>query len=192
MFKTIIAAVLLALAAPSFADQPSYNYVAAGYQRLEIDDDFGLDLSADGFQVDGSFAIADNWHIIAAYGAADFGYGVDLSQLSIGAGYHSAISANTSFFADLAYIQAEVSASGFGSIDESGYGVRAGLRGMPSERVELEGYVSYADLGDGGDGTSVGGAAWYKFTESFGLGLTASAEEDVFGYGVSARLYFGN
>ena len=102
------------------------------------------------------------------------------------------MSQNADFFATLSYVSAEVSASGFGSADEDGFGVSIGLRGMVAEQVELAGSIGYVDLGDAGDGTSIGASAYYNFTEAFALGLFLETDDDVTGYGLSGRFYFGN
>lgn len=192
MMRILVGALVLALAAPALADTPSYNYVQGSFQKVDLDDGgLGLDVDGDGFGIGGSFEVADNWHIVGGYSTIDFGFGVDLNQLSIGGGYHTDISTTTSLFADLSLVRAEVDAGPFGSQDESGFGLRVGIRSNLTDKVEAEGNIAYVDLGNGGDGTSVGGALWYGFTESFSAGILAGAEEDVFSYGIGARLYFG-
>ncbi len=190
--RILVAALVLALAAPALADTPSYNYVQGSFQKVDLDDGgLGLDVDGDGFGIGGSFEVADNWHVFGGYSTIDFGFGIELNQLSVGAGYHTDTSATTSMFADLSLIRAEVDAGSFGSEDESGFGLRVGVRSNLTDKVEAEGNIAYVDLGDGGDGTSVGGAIWYGFTKAFSLGLFANADEDAFDYGIGARLYFG-
>jgi hypothetical protein len=50
--------------------------------------------------------------------------------------------------------------------------------------------MAHVDFGDGGDNTSFGGAAWYRVGDAFALGVQASFDEDVVGYGIGARVYF--
>ncbi|MGB5719239.1 MAG: hypothetical protein WBM34_00975, partial [Woeseiaceae bacterium] len=80
---------------------------------------------------------------------------------------------------------------GFGSVDDNGYGVMVGVRGMVSERLELDGNLSYVDLGDGSDGTALGASALYALSDSFSLGLAAGFDEDTTTYGLVGRVYFG-
>lgn len=188
MKYTLSTAVLLALASPAFADGLSYNYLEAGFAQIDLDDDI-VDVDGDGFEIGGSFEVGDQLFVFADYGSADFDFGVDLDQLSVGLGFHTPLSNNADFVAKIAYVSAEVSAFGF-SADEDGFGASIGLRGKPSERVELEGFIDYVDLGDGDD-TSVSGAAWYEFTEAFAVGLNVGLGDDVTSYGIGARLYFG-
>ena len=82
--------------------------------------------------------------------------------------------------------------NGFSLGDEDGIGAEIGLRSMLSDRLELAGFIQYADLGDGGDDTSVRVEAWYSFTENFALGMNVGAGDDVLRYGIGVRFYFGN
>lgn len=188
MFRSIACVSLAALAAPALAEGPSYNYIEAGYERVEIDDAFG-DVDGDGFGIGGSFEIGDQWQVIASYGSADFDFDVDLDQLVIGGGFHSPVSDNVDVVANLVYVRLDASAFGF-SVDDDGFGASIGLRGMAAPQVELEGYVDYIDLDDSGDDTSFRGAAWYYFTESFAAGVQLGAGDDTTSYGIGARLFF--
>ena len=193
MFKKLLGVTLLFVLSPAMADGLSYNYLQLGYQRADLDGDFaGISIDGDGYGVGGSLEVGENWFIGVGYNALDFDFGVDLEQLSVGAGYHFGLSDRSDFYATLAYIRAELSASGFGSIDEDGYGVTIGIRGMLSDNVELQGSIAYTDLGDGADGTAFGAGALYNFTETFALGFEVSADDDVTVYGIGARFYFGN
>ena len=117
---------------------------------------------------------------------------MDLDQLAVGGGFYMDLSDRADFYAALSYIQAEISAPGLGSADEDGYGVAVGVRGMVTDKVELNGSLSYSDLGDGADGTSFGAGALYSFTETFALGVALETDDDVTVYGIGARFYFGN
>lgn len=189
---TIAGTIMLSLTAPVMAETPSYNYGQLVYQRVDLDDDFGLNVDGDGLGIGGSFEIAPNWHIAGGYSSTEFDFGVDLNQLQVGAGYHADISPTTSFYADLSWVTAEIDTGTFGSVDDDGIGITIGLRSNLSPQVELEGSLSYVDLDDSGDNTSIGAAAWYKLNETFALGLIANADDDVVGYGIGARMYFGN
>lgn len=189
--RVILGAICMLLVAPAIADGPNYNYVQAGYQRVELDVGGGSDPGANGYGVGGSFEIGDSMYAFVGYSTVDFGFDVDLNQLAAGFGYHFDLSDNTDFFADLAYVKAEVTAGGFGSIDDDGYGATIGVRSNISELIELVGAVNYVDFGDGGDSTAVSGGIWFNLTDSFALGIGAAVDEDITSYGASARLYFG-
>ena len=193
MFRKTLGVALMLAVSPAFAGGLSYNYIELGYQKAELDDDLaGISVDGDGFGIRGSFEVGDSWFIGASYGTLGFDFGVDLDQLSVGAGFHMDVSDRADFFASLSYLQAEVSASGFGSIDENGYGVTIGLRGLAADNFELRGTVAYSDLGDGADGTAFGAGALYSFTDNFALGFDLELDDDVTVYGLGARFYFGN
>jgi opacity protein-like surface antigen len=183
---------LLLLAGPALAADISYNYGQLGYQWVTLEDVLpGLDVDGDGFGFGGSFEVGDRLFIQAGYQQTSFDYGIDFDQISAGVGYHVALSQSTDFFAALSYVAAEVSVSGGGSAKEDGYGATIGVRAMVTEKLELDGSISYVDLGDGADGTAFGAAAIYNVTEIFSLGLDVGFEEDAVTYGVGVRVYIG-
>ena len=191
MYRFLAVLLSIFLAAPAMAESPSYNFIQAGYQSIDLDLGAGFDVDGDGYSLGGSFEIGDNVFVFASYGTSEFDFGVDLNQLQAGLGYHLGLTDNTDFFASLAYVDAEVEASGFGSADDSGYGASIGVRSNVSDLIELVGEIAYVDFGDGGDSTAIGGGIWFNLTDSFALGLGAAASDDVTSYGASARLYFG-
>lgn len=190
MKRLIITAALFALTTPVLAQSPSYNFVQLGYQELDLDDGgLGIDVDGDGFAGGGSFVIAPNWHVVGDFSTADFGSGVDLNTIQLGGGYHTDISPTMSFFTNLLWVNAEIDTP-FGSFDEDGFGLSVGVRSNLNSNVELEGALSYVDLGGGSDGIAVGGAAWYRISDVFSVGLNASFDEDVVGFGIAGRFYF--
>ena len=192
MIKNFLGIVTLALAAPAMAAELDYNFIEFGYHTVEIDDVVpGLDVDGDGFGIRGVVEVADQWYVIAAYRAIDFDFGIDGDTLQLGGGYHVPISDRADVFADLSYLRAEASASGFDSESDSGYGMRVGVRGMVSDRVELEGSLGYADFGGNNDGSTFGVAALYEFTPAVHGGVSVDIEEDATALGIGVRIYFG-
>ncbi len=194
MFRKLLLGTALTFAlSPAFASDLSYNFVEIGYVDAELDDDLaGFSFDGDGFRIGGSFEVGENWFVAAGYSTLGFDFGIDLDQIAVGGGYHTGISDRTDFFATLSYLQAEVSAGGFGSVDEDGYGIAVGIRSMLTDNVELNGSIGYSDLGDGADGTAFNAGALYSFTDNFAVGFDIGIEEDVTLYGLGARFYFGN
>lgn len=189
MKKLFAGALLVMMSTSAMAEQPSYDFFQLSWTQVELDDDF-IDVDGDGLSLSGSVEIGDNWHIIAGYTDLGFDFGIDLSEFVIGGGYHTAMSTNTSFFANLAWVTAEADVGPFGSADESGIGASIGIRSMVSENWELQGSISYVDLGDAGDGTTLGLGAWYSFSDAFALGLIGGFEEDATSLGIGGRFYF--
>ena len=108
------------------------------------------------------------------------------------AGYHVLIFDNTSFFTNGTLVRAEVDVGLPGSVDDEGYGVSIGVRSNTSQRIEAERSLSYVDLGNSADGLAVGGAGWYRLSDSFAIGLIVNFDEDVVAYGIGGRYYFGD
>ena len=192
MINRYLGIFTLTLAAPAVAAELDYNFIEIGYQTVEIDDVLpGLDVDGDGFGIRGIVEVADQWYIVAAYRSVDFDLGRDRDTLQLGGGYHVAISDRADLFADLSYLRDEASANGFASESDSGLGMRVGVRGMVSDRVELEGSLGYKDFGGNNDGTTFSVGALYEFTPVVHGGVFFDLEEDVTALGVGARIYFG-
>jgi hypothetical protein len=190
MFRFALAGLLILSSVVATADGLNYNFIQAAYQEVDIDLGGGFDADGDGFGIGGSMAINDDWFIFADYSTFDFESVVDLSSLTIGGGYHAAVSDKTDWFATLGYAKAEIDVQGVGSTDDSGYAISAGLRSMVSEKFELYGSLGYADLGGGADGTSVAGGFWYSLSGNMAVGFGVDFDDDVTAYGVGFRLYF--
>ncbi len=187
--KRLMAGIGLVLASTLvWAQEPSYSYIQASYVHIELDNDFG-DVDGNGFAAGGSIPINDQWHVFAGYSSSDFDFSIDLDEFSIGGGWHTPISDNTDFVAEVAYVSADASANGF-SVDDDGLGLSVGIRSMVQEDLELFAAISHVELDSAGDGTSIGGGAWYTVSGNLAVGLSASFDDDATGIGLGIRLYF--
>nr|MDQ3038205.1 hypothetical protein [Pseudomonadota bacterium] len=90
-FPALIKCAALALAAAlpfaaNAADGISYNYVQGGYTQINSD------ANAKGWAIDGSTAVAPNFHVFGGYNASktnNSGFGrVNLDQWKLGVGYN--------------------------------------------------------------------------------------------------------
>jgi hypothetical protein len=187
MIRKSLGLVLLLLAGPALAQGVSYNFIELGYERSEFDD---IDLDGDGFGLGGSVEIGEYVFLLVDYSQISFDEGIDYDQLAVGAGYHVGMSARTDLYVGLLYVAAEASV-GNDSADENGFGATMGIRGLLTDKFELQGDVTYIDLGDGIDGTSVGVMGRYSFTPVFAGTLNIGFDEDATNYGVGVRFYFG-
>lgn len=207
--RTLIAAALLA-AMPftaAAADGLSYTYVEAGWNKVEINDDWLGDPDGDGGYLRGSFAIADNVHLFGGYSVASKTYRYDgarvkyeVAQPEFGIGYHQAFTERLDFTADLAWLRlnAEAKISGTGDADLDGTykdhvnGGRAtvGLRGKPSSRTELwvkGGYIDGSDF-EGSFAGYLGGQV--GFNRTWGLVGEVEVIEDTTRYSLGVRASF--
>ena len=167
-----LAALTLLAALPfaaSAAEGISYNYVEAGYVGTNTDGG-----NADGWAINGSGAIAPNFHIFGGYSGQktdDFTVGptrfsgVDVDQWRAGIGYNHEISPSADLVTRVAYEKTDI--QGGGSAD--GYSVEAGVRGalMPNfEGYALAGYENGSKY-DGDFYGRVG--AQVKFNPTWGI-----------------------
>jgi opacity protein-like surface antigen len=166
MKRQLILAVLVLTPWFAQADGFDYTFVDGGIANTDVD--LGpLDVDADGFTVGASFAINDDLHAFGSYEDQDFDFGVNGSVFELGAGFHTGISDDLDFVADLAYLDAEI-ATPIGSADESGYAVGGGIRTRLSDAFELDAGLRYVDLDDSDTLIRVGGR--YYFNPSFAVG----------------------
>jgi hypothetical protein len=190
MLRYLSIGALMLSSATAMAEGPSYSFIQANYQEIDIDLGAGFDADGDGYSVAGSVAINDSWFIFVDYAASELESIVDLDQTRLGAGFNSAISEKTDWFATLAYVDLSLKAPGFPSASDSGFSASVGVRSMLNPNFELYGSLGYADLGDGGDGTAVAAGLWYTVAGNLALGLGAEVGSDITTYGLGIRLYF--
>jgi hypothetical protein len=161
MRKGIIAVAVAAAFSPAavMAADISYTYGEVDY----MDADFGP-VSANGFGLQGSFEVADNFHVGVGYSSIGFPLGLSLDRTTIGFGYHSDLGSDASFFANLNYEDAELL-----GLSENGYSVEVGIRAMVGNNFELQGQIGQIDL----DGSELfyGAAARYWINDDMAVGI---------------------
>jgi hypothetical protein len=192
MRKTITAAVLVALGyvGPALADDAiSYSYLEAGYVHTELDD---LDIDGDGPGIQGSYAFAKNVHGFASYAKQDFDFDISTDQWAFGAGVNVSLTDRLDVVGTLAYVGIKLDAPGIPSVDDSGVGIGAQLRGRVNDALELHGGVAYTNLNDSGDDTAGTVGARVYLTKMFALGADASFNEDGTTWMLGARVDFAH
>lgn len=138
-------AVVVFSAAHIQASDLSYTHVDISYVRTEIDVGPG-DVDGDGIELGGSFALDDQFHLIAGYSNQDFD-SVDVSVLELGGGFHRPINNDIDFVGTLSYLSLDVDTA-FGDGDDDGFGIGLGLRGTVQPGFEWEGGIDLVDIGD--------------------------------------------
>ena len=189
-----VLALALALPLGAQAGDLSYSYVEAGWATTELDVGDGFDsVDFDGWLLRGSVALGDTFFLAGEYASQtndDAGVDIDLDQYNLGLGAHYALSDNADLVGQISWVKAEVSAAGFGSVSDDGYGLSVGVRGRLGEQFEGEVALKYADFSDGGDSTAGFLAGRWYFTEAFAVGVNAQFDEDTTSYGIGLRYEF--
>jgi hypothetical protein len=165
-----------------------YTFVEAAAFLTDLDE---LDDDAEGFVLRGSYALDHQFYVFgsAATAEADVSGGgeVDVDSFELGAGLRTPVGESTDFFAQLAYVHAELDGGGFEDSDD-GWSVGAGIRHWLLERLELDGTVAYVDVDDGEVGFGAG--ARFYFTDRVSLGASAAFLDDSETYTLGVRLQF--
>jgi hypothetical protein len=191
-----ILALACALALPFGAlAQPSYDYVEVSYQfGGDLEGANGNSIDADGYVLEGSISIKDDW--FAQFSYNEIGTdpeAIDISDWMLLFGWH-----NELFYAKAGIESAELDLCLIlappCSVDDSGYNVDFGLRGMATEMLELNGHVGYSDLGDLDNFINYGVGAVFMFTDSMGVALNydlrSGDDLDTTSYGIGLRIGF--
>lgn len=192
MLRTKIAPLaltsLIAVSASAAESGMSYTYASLGYLQGEaLDEDFS------GFDGNVRIALNDSFFLAGSYTLLEsddkfFGDEIDVTQYTLGAGFHTPIAENIDFVTSLSYAYFEAETSGF-EADGDGYLVSAGVRAMPTEILELSASLNYADIEDDGEfGYGLGARLFTTPILSFGLSYESA--DDVDTLGIDARLNF--
>ena len=189
--KTLIVGALSSIVSWSAlaADSPlSYSNAGIGYMTGDI-----ADVDFSGFGVYGSYALNDSFFVIGDYTSIssddsfDFGFGVDdieATQINVGFGFHTPISDATDFVATLSYADAEVEFFDL-TEDGNGYIMSAGVRAKPTQEIELQAFLNYADIEDRSETGYLLGARYFTMpTLSLGLNYGSSDDFDSFSFDV--------
>lgn len=170
-----------------------YNYVDVGYVTTDLD---GTDEDLDGFGLRGSLEVADNFFLYARWldqSVSTHGVDFDLQRLGVGGGYAWSFAENMDLYGKLGYTQWEldVDNAGLGEFDDDGYELGVGIRARPLDPFELEGSITYTDMSDLGDDTSLGVAGRWYITDNLALGVEGDFGDDLDTYAITFRWAFG-
>ncbi len=173
-------ALLLALPATASAQSIGYSYLEAGYSRIESVPD------ADGWAVNGSVALSDNFHLFAGYSQNETSRGsIDLDIFNVGVGYNHILSSRLHLLGRAGYTNYDTN---FGSID--GWFTEVGLRGELVEGLQGWALAGYED-GDGISGEFFGKiGALIKFAPRWGISIEAKLIDGDQQYFIGPRFEF--
>lgn len=188
--KLLLLATLVIASTPTFSETPDFNFIEAGYGIGDIDDLDGVSLK--GFAIDGSFTVGENGFITANYsslGDEDFGIDIDAVTSSIGFGYRYSLADSTDAYASISYEYVEADIEGFGSDDDSGFGLTVGVKSRLTDQFELDGSIGYINIADESE-VGFGISGHYYFTPKFAVGVSYSTAADLSVTAISARYAF--
>lgn len=195
MLKHTTAAILLLAAGAAQAQSPSYNYIEAVYLDFEETGSSSDPIDGDGFGINGSYSIGENFFVRASYGETrlkDAGAAIDRdgTQVTLQGGYQWAMSEVTSVYGVLGFIAASSDYQGHDEHDQD-LAAGLGIRSMISDSFEVYGSFDYVDLDDiGEDGRWTAGAN-YNVRNWVTLGMSAGVQDDEAVYTLLARFDFG-
>ena len=164
------------------ASKPTLNYTYGELRFIDYDDNGG-----DGFRLNGSWDLGNNWLIVGGMTSADFNAGVDLTTLEIGGGYVWRYAPDWDIVGTARFLRAEVDAPG-GSSDDNGIALSGGVRGLLAEKFEIRGSVNHVNLDDSDTYLELAGDYYFTPQIAAGLSLEFAGDTDLISLG--ARWYF--
>lgn len=168
---TLLAAAFALLAGSAHAQSFSYNHIEGGYG--EVDD-------GDALFVGASAALDKNLYVLGSLYGVDMPHDVDGVYLEGGLGYHLPMTAQADFFVNGQLLYATLDQH-HGDDDDLGAIVRAGLRYMPVQKLELEGALALSSndlLVDDGIGLNLSARYYIQPRLSAALGVNMDTELD--------------
>jgi long-subunit fatty acid transport protein len=188
MLRSSIVVLLIAFSASVSAEDFDYNYFSLGYGIIDFDN---VNADGDGFNLGGSYAINESFHVFADYSSANLDNNIDATGFGAGIGWHTSLSDVVDLVAGLSYEYVEIDVPGIGNPDDNGLGLGVGLRFAASDVLELNAGIEYVDLSDSGSDTGFGVGGLYDVTDAFSIGLGGNWSDDASSYTLSGRFYFG-
>lgn len=188
MLKKLCVAAALALPLSAMAEGLSYKFLEADYVMVDADGGGG---EADGFAIGGSYLFAPQVYATAGYsslspdGASD----IDVTAFTAALGFRHPLTSTLDANLEAGFVSAEIDAGSFGSEDDTGYSLGAGLRAMVASQLELNGGVSYVNVFDEGE-TSFGVGAVFSFTPQLAAVAGADFGDETTGFNIGGRFMF--
>lgn len=196
----IPAIAALALAGPVMAADFSYNTLELGLYGQWIDDPNGDDdLDGSGMVLNGSWAFSPGMFGFASLAGTEYEYrhfedqDFTLGQLQLGVGFNVPLSSRVDLVSGVSLQRLRLEDDFNNALNEDGYGLNVGLRGMAGNRFEWTAGLKYVDLGKHQDDTSWTAGFRYHFTRLFSMGLDiGSTDKDEGNALIGFRWDFGD
>ncbi len=158
----------------------SYSYAELRF----VDVDFR---GGDGFRINGSYELDDNWLIVGGLTSLDFNNNVDSTMVELGGGYVWHYSEDFDLLSTLRVVRSEIDVGGIDA-DETGFALSAGTRGLLTPQFEIRGSVNHINLDDSDTYLELAGD--YYFTEQFSAGVSLEFAGDMDAFTIGARWFF--
>lgn len=196
----IPALAALALTGPVMAETFSYNMLELGLIGDNIDDPNGNeDLQGSGASIAGSWEFGPSTFGFASLSGTDYQYqhysdsDFTAGHIEAGLGFHFPLSSRVDLVSAASLQRVRLEDTFNNTLNESGYGLKFGLRGLIGQRLEWTARVNYDDYGDIGGDTSWTAGFRYYFTPMFAMGLdVGSTDKNEANALIGFRWDFGN
>jgi hypothetical protein len=177
--------VFLLLFAQGVAAQGfNYQYVEVGYASSSTEVG-ATDIDGDVIGFEATYSIDPAVYVGAAFGFADFDFDIEQDSRSLFLGLHQSMAPETDAYVEAGIIQVDVELPFFGSDDDTGFGLVAGLRHWAAPQFEVGASASYVDVFDDSDTSfSVEGQYYVQDTLSLIVDFTFSSDSDSIGISV--------
>lgn len=183
MMKSLLAALVLLSVLPLAvrADDLSYSYVEGAYTSASPQHGGS---SLNGPAIDGSYAIAPNWHVFAGYQHVSC-CSVSDNDLGAGVGWNTDLAQNVSLFVNGEFLSDNTSGNG----SNTGWGATGGIRALLAPRFELDGFVTHSDVSSNTENT-VGVKGLFSLDRYWWLYASYSNNSDFNTYRIGVRYVF--
>jgi len=158
----------------------SYSYAELRF----VDVDFR---GGDGIRFYESYELNSNWLIVGGVTALDFNNDVDSTLLELGGGYVWHYSEDFDLVSTLRIVRSEIDNGGI-DVDDTGFALSAGTRGLLAPQFEIRGSVNHINLDD--SDTYLEFAGDYYFTEQFSAGASVEFAGDTDAFTIGVRWSF--
>lgn len=189
MFRALLILGLSLSSSFTFSQEFNYTFIELGYGQGDIED-----LDGDGYQVGGSVAISNNFHLIANHTNQELDdFDVDATAQRLGVGFNTPLADSLDLVLGVSWVNSEIDAGVLGSSDDDGYGLSAGVRTWVADSLELNAGLDYIDLGgEDGDDVAVRAGLMYNLTSNVAIGLNGAWTDDPDSaiYALGVRFYF--
>lgn len=175
------AMAMLTLAGPAMAGTFSYSMLEGSLIGDSIDDPNGNDdLKGSGLGFSGSWALNPGMFGFVNLSGADYQYrhapddhdDFSSGKLGLGVGFHFPLGRKLDFVSGISLQRLRLENDYYDTtLNEEGYGLDLGLRGMITERLQWTLGMHYVDYGRDGDDTSWSTGLRYYFTREFAVGV---------------------